>query len=78
MIQTVQKKQLLEFVNKEKKVYRLRKRQTIYKYAAVASIVLLISIGYFFKENIFGSPVDSTPIIVNNNIQVGSDRAILN
>lgn len=73
------KKQLLEYINKEKKVYRLRKRQTIYKYAAAASIVLLISIGYFFKDNIFTSPVDKAPIIVNksNKIESGTDKATL-
>lgn len=71
------KKQLLEYINKEKKVYRLRKRQTIYKYAAAASIVLLISIGYFFKDNIFTSPVDNALIIVNNKIEIGSDKATL-
>ena len=46
------------------------------KYAAVAAIIF--GLGYFFKDNIFNTPVKPSPIIVNTDIiEPGTDKAIL-
>lgn len=45
------KKQLLELIDKEKKVYRLRKYFKVLKYAA--AVVLLLGIGYLYQNGYF-------------------------
>lgn len=57
--------------NKEKPVKRLY--SNLFKYAA--AILIFVSAGYFFltKDN----PQITEPIIVNNNIKAGTDKAIL-
>lgn len=67
------KKELLELIHKEKKQYRFR-RYT--KYAAAA--VIVFGLGYFFKDSIFNTPIEPTPIIVNTNTIIpGTDKATL-
>lgn len=61
-----------EEVNKDK-VRPLYKRN-IFKYAVAASIVLLISLTFIFKKDNIQT---TEPNIVNNNIKVGTDKAIL-
>ena len=49
---------------------------TLLKYAAV--VVIAFGLGYFFKDNIFNSAIETTPIIVStNNIIPGTDKATL-
>ena len=50
-------------------------RKPFFKYAA--AILIFVSVGYFFlaKDNLNNEP--PAQIIVNNNIKVGSDKAIL-
>ena len=67
------KKQLLEYISKEKKVFKLRNR--IYKCVAAASILLIISLTVFFNKNKEEQFIE--PIIVNNQIEIGSDKATL-
>ena len=67
------KKQLLEYISKEKKVFKLRNR--IYKYVAAASILLIISLTVFFNKNKEEQFIE--PIIVDNQIEIGSDKATL-
>ncbi|AUP78937.1 FecR family protein [Flavivirga eckloniae] len=45
------KKELLEFINKEKKVYALSKVKNIMKYAAL--FILLLGLGYLYNEGFF-------------------------
>ncbi|MBG7630505.1 MAG: DUF4974 domain-containing protein [Bacteroidetes bacterium] len=68
-------KQLLEYINSEKKVYKLENRQKIYKYIAAASVLLVISLTVFFNKNEDTQFIE--PIIVDRNISVGTDKAIL-
>lgn len=69
---------LLRTIRKEKSVvYKLR-TQPIFKLAAAA--ILIISLGYIFKDTIFTNqpPItNNQPVIVNNTITPGTDKATL-
>ena len=61
----------------EKPVIPLR-RKAWFKYASVAVVAGILALGYFFRDNIFTSPIKiETPIIVNNNIETGTNKATL-
>ncbi|HEX9826208.1 MAG TPA: FecR domain-containing protein [Flavobacteriaceae bacterium] len=50
----------------------------LYKYVAAAVIVIgLVVTTFIFKDNLFNTPQDYTPIIVNNQIEPGTDKATL-
>lgn len=75
------KKQLLQFIDREKKVHKMRRALKVVKYAAV--ILVLLGTGYFFRngllENMPG-PIDAkttAPVVIDDEIRVGSDKAIL-
>ena len=60
----------------EKKIRPVAVKKTSYlKYAVAASIVLLISITFLIKKEKIEEVVN--PIITNNNIQIGTDKATL-
>ncbi|WP_111309555.1 FecR family protein [Confluentibacter sediminis] len=61
-------------ISKHKK--KVKQRRRIWRYATAAAI-LGISLGYFFKDNIYRSPQENTPIIVNNQIKPGINKATL-
>ena len=68
--------QLLRTIRKEKSFVHQLKTRAVYKYAAAAIIVF--GLGYFFKGNIFNSPIETTPIIVSTNAIIpGTDKATL-
>lgn len=70
------KKELLELIDKEKRQYRFRRYTRVMKYAAV--FVGIIATAYFFKDDIFNTPVEANPIIVDTNaIEPGTDKATL-
>lgn len=63
------KKQLLELINKEKKVIKLRKYTKLMKYAAV--FVLFLGLGYFSKNLEVIIPSDSITLeLENGNIEI--------
>ncbi len=68
------KKELLDYINKENKQCQLQKRQQIFKYVVAAAIVLFISLTFIFNKD---NTEISKPIIVNNNIKTGKDKAVL-
>ena len=49
--------------------------QAIFKYAAIA--ILFFSMGYFYQQVFFKGATNDEPIIVNNQIETGTDRAVL-
>ena len=49
-------------------------KRNIFKYAA--AILIFVSVGYFFLTK-NSTTEDNTPIIVNNNIEIGTDKATL-
>lgn len=57
-------------------VYKLKTRR-IYQYGAAAIVVLMLSIGYFLNKNNIAINNMQVPIIVNNNIKHGIDKATL-
>jgi ferric-dicitrate binding protein FerR (iron transport regulator) len=69
---------LLHEIKKEKSlVYRL-KNQPIFKYAAAAIIVGILTSTYIFRNILLHTQVDNTPTIVNSNsIEAGTDKATL-
>ncbi len=72
------KKQLLEMINKEKKVLKMRSYKRAFKYAAAAVVVGILATAYFLRDTIFNNQLESTtPIIVNNQIEPGIDKATL-
>lgn len=52
-------------------------RKLYWRYAAAAVVIGVLTSSYFFKEYIFKTQQESTPIIVNNNIKIGTDKATL-
>lgn len=73
------KKEIIAGIRKEKrkeapvKIIRWYKRKP-FKYAIAASVVLLISLTFVFNTK--NAPI-ATPVVVNNNIQIGTDKAVL-
>lgn len=65
------KENILHSIRKEK-----YKSNGILKYAAAAVLIALLGSSYFFRNNIFNSPIKNSPVIVNN-IEAGTDKAIL-
>jgi hypothetical protein len=61
-------------IQKEKKpIFRLN-----WRYAAAAILVIALASTYFFKDTIFNDHIENnTPIIVNNQIKPGTDKATL-
>lgn len=69
------KKQLLEFINKEKKQYKISKYMRYFKYAAI--VVLFLGLGYAYQNGYFSStknvviPANSITLQLDNgNIEV--------
>jgi len=48
-----------------------------WKYTAAAAVIGLLATTYFFRGTLFNNSNESIPIIVNNNIETGTDRATL-
>lgn len=75
------KKQLLEFIEGEKKVYKLGRTLSVVKYAA--AVLLFLGLGYFYKSDFFVNKSARVGIeeivseINNDKIEVGSDKATL-
>ena len=73
--------QLLQFIEREKRAAKMRKFRNFVKYAAV--ILMVLGIGYLFKNEIINSgsdtldPKTKTAVEVVNIIQTGTDKAIL-
>lgn len=69
---------LLRTIRKEKSfLYRVR-TQPVFKYAAAAMVIGIAVTSYFFRDNFGSAPLEnSTPIINNNAIEVGANKAIL-
>ena len=70
--------QLLSTIRKEKSFAHRLKTNVIYKYAAAA--VIILGLGYFFKNNLFDTRLETSPIIVETNINTiepGTDKATL-
>tara|TARA_R110002050_G_scaffold201583_1_gene336752 strand:- start:230 stop:1420 length:1191 start_codon:yes stop_codon:yes gene_type:complete len=71
------KENIIRRIKKEKEtVTKNSKRSLSYKYAAAASIALIIALSIFFNKKIT-EPQFIEPIIVNNQIKTGTNKATL-
>ncbi|MCM4164575.1 MULTISPECIES: FecR family protein [unclassified Arenibacter] len=71
------KSKLEKLMVEEKKAFRVKKWRQIGSYAAAAVVAGLLVTGFLIKDKIINKPEETTPRIVNNNIEVGSDKATL-
>jgi len=69
------KREYLNTIKKDKKIFSVFKLKHFIRYAA--AVILFLGLGYFVKENISKSSINEKPIIVNNNIKIGTDKATL-
>ena len=69
------KENILRRIRREKKLMPLYKK-SLFKYSAAASILILITAGIWFAQT-SGGIESSAPIIVNNQIEPGTDKATL-
>jgi len=54
------------------------KTRTIWRYAAAAILVVALASTYFLRDSIFNNKIENTtPVIVNNKIETGTDKATL-
>ncbi|TGV00561.1 FecR family protein [Flavivirga rizhaonensis] len=52
-------------------------QKTLFKYGVAASLILFIAFNFFFKDNqLLVDPINKS-VIVNNDIKIGTDKAIL-
>lgn len=65
------KKDILGSIRKEK-----RKSNNILKYVAAAVFIGILASSYFFRDSVFNSPIENSPVIVNS-IETGTDKATL-
>jgi ferric-dicitrate binding protein FerR (iron transport regulator) len=66
------KKEYLRKIREDKRMFYKLKRSKVFKYAAAA--ILVLGMSYFFQLTILKT---STPLLVNSNIEIGTDKAIL-
>jgi len=65
-------------IAQEQKVFRLKKiRQRLFYGAAATLIIGVLSVNFFFKDSLFNTPIKNAPIVVNNTIEIGTDKATL-
>lgn len=70
------KKEYLRKIKQDKSIFYKLRLYRISKYVAAA--VIVFSLGYFLKDNVFQTPIERTPIIENTNTIVpGTDKATL-
>ena len=75
LINQIEKKEDWEKVKNTIKTPKVK--HFYWHYAAAAVLVGVITSSYFFKDTLFGFSNETTPIIVNNNIKIGEDKATL-
>lgn len=72
------KMMLSKEIAKEKKVFRLKKIRQRLLYGAAATIIIgVLSVNFFFKDSLFNTPIEKPLSIVNNRIEIGTDKATL-
>lgn len=71
------KANIVHRIKQEKSFFRNKSKiNTIIKYAA-AVVVGVLTTAYIFKDSLFDTQLNITPIIVNSNIKSGTDKATL-
>ena len=52
-------------------------RKLYWRYAAAAILIGILATGYYLRKDTFNNSIESTSIMVNHTIKVGSDKATL-
>lgn len=76
----IAKKEFLEKIRQDKRIYKKRKSLRVMRYTAAAVLVGVLATTYFFRDNIFNTPIETIPTLVNSNtnsIEPGTDKATL-
>lgn len=78
-INEIKKNLVIRIKMDQNKVRKLKIRRAIFKYAAAAAIlVIALATTYLLRNSLFNKSVEKpTPIIVNNQIEPGTDKATL-
>lgn len=69
------KKEYLLKIRRDQKRVHAFKTYKVLKYAA--AVVMVFGLGFFFQKSSFSTPIDSVPVIVNNTIAPGTNKATL-
>lgn len=70
--------ELLKEIANERKVFKLKRRYQVMRFAAAAVIVGLLTTTYFLRDDLFSKTIEAKSIIVNTNtILPGTDKATL-
>jgi len=65
-------------IAQEQKVFRHKKIRQRLLYGAAATLIIgVLSVNFFFKDSLFNTPIKNAPIVVNNTIEIGTDKATL-
>ena len=54
-----------------------KKKSHVWRYTAAAIVVIVLVSSYFLRNNLSSTPSEIVPLIVNNTIQTGTDKATL-
>jgi len=71
------KRKLLQEMAIEKKAIKLKRTRKVIYYAAAAVVVGILATTYFYKASLPSNSIEVAPVIANNNIGPGTDKAIL-
>ena len=73
------RKNLLQQIRKDQSLMsKLKIRKRVIEYAAAAVLVGVLATTYIFRDILFNSPIDITPVTGNTNIiEPGTDKAVL-
>lgn len=65
-------------IKKEKSIFQNKSKiKNLAKYAAAAIVVAILTTAFIFKDALFDTQLNTTPVIVNSNIKPGTDKATL-
>ncbi len=71
------KTKLQLLMDEEIKTVKRKKIRKIITYSAAAVVTVLLATGYFLQNNSFNKAIETTPRIISNNINIGSNKATL-
>jgi hypothetical protein len=71
------KKSIVSRIKKEKSFLNRSRTKKIAKYAAAAMVSAILTTAFIFKDVLFDTQLNTTPVVVNSIIKPGTDKATL-
>ncbi|AUP80690.1 FecR family protein [Flavivirga eckloniae] len=72
------KANIIRRIKQEKSIfYNKHKGNNIFKYAAAAMIIGVLAATYIFRNDLFEEPIETPSVVVEEPIEMGTDKAIL-